>query len=203
MEGQPSARRAGFVLAGGESSRMGRDKALLACGSGTLLEQVAAQVAAAAGSATVVGGANRYRALGLPAIEDTAEGCGPLAGICAALAATAAPWNLVVACDMPALTADFLARLLERAESCGGDSLIPVSSAGRLEPLCAAYHRDALPRLSRALGRGVLALHDAVPGPRTVLWRVPDLAHFANLNTPEDLFRHAALPEGSPARSAR
>jgi molybdopterin-guanine dinucleotide biosynthesis protein A len=176
---------------------MGRDKAMLACGSVTLLERVAAQVAAAAGSVTVVGGAHRYQLLGLPTLEDAVEGRGPLAGICSALAATAAPWNLVVACDMPALTAEFLVEILERAESCGGDSLIPVSSSGRLEPLCAAYHREALPRLGEALARGVLALRDAVPGPRTVLWRVSHLSCLANLNTPEDLVHYAALSEGA------
>jgi molybdenum cofactor guanylyltransferase len=191
--------RAGFVLAGGQSSRMGRDKALLPYGAVTLVEHVASQVAAAAGSATIVGGRERYGGMGYPVVQDFVPGCGPLGGITTALRISKVPWNLIVACDMPAVTAEFLRGLFEEAERRGGVCLVPVSESGRLEPLCAVYHRDCLARLSDALNNNVLAVRDAVAGLRTVLWSAPNAGFFRNLNTPEDLEGHRAAPHGAAA----
>jgi molybdopterin-guanine dinucleotide biosynthesis protein A len=200
MEAGPRpVRRAGFVLAGGQSSRMGRDKALLPYGGVTLVEHVASQIAAAAGSAMIVGGRERYGGLGYPVVDDFTPGSGPLGGVTTALRISEAPWNLIVACDMPDVTADFLRALLEEAERCGGDCLIPVSESGRLEPLCAAYHRASLSRLCHALDNNVLALRDAVAGACAVLWHTPHAAFFRNLNTPEDLERHRAASHGAAA----
>ena len=99
-----SVSRAGFVLAGGANSRMGRDKALLAIGRSTLLEVVAARVSAAAGSVIVIGPPERYAFLGLRVQADLISDCGPLAAIYTALKTSQADWNLVVACDMPSVT---------------------------------------------------------------------------------------------------
>src|SRR6058998_1400393 len=96
--------RAGFVLVGGRSSRMGRDKACLPLQGRTLLEHVAAAVAAAAGSVTLVGSPERYQNLGFRVIADSLPGCGPLGGIHTALGASPADWNLIVACDMPGIS---------------------------------------------------------------------------------------------------
>ena len=73
--------QAGFVLAGGKSSRMGRNKALLPYRGRTLVEHVAEIVETAAGSVSVVGDAETYGHLGYPVIEDVIPGCGPLSGI--------------------------------------------------------------------------------------------------------------------------
>src|SRR5437763_12141966 len=108
----PVTTRAGFVLVGGASSRMGRDKARLPFRGRTLVEHIAAAVAEAAGSVTLVGAPERYQSLGLPIIPDTRPGEGPLAGILAALGASQAGWNLIAACDMPVISAPFLKSLL-------------------------------------------------------------------------------------------
>lgn len=165
---------------------MGRDKARLPIGGTSLVQHVAAKVAAAAGSAVLVGEAGRLSDLGYPVIPDLVSGRGPLGGIETALEHTAAAWNLIVACDMPDLSAAFLTQLLEAAERSSGDCLIPVSPAG-LEPLCAAYHRDCLDRVRKALACGVRAVHEALRGPGTVLWPVAEERWFRNLNTPKDL----------------
>lgn len=192
--------RAGFVLTGGASRRMGRDKALLAWEGATLVERVAGQVRDAAGSVILVGAPERIAALGLPAIADRRPCAGPLAGIEAALSVTAAPWNLVVACDMPSVTADFLAALLAGAERSPGDCLVPATPSGRLEPLCAVYHRRCLEPFARALDRGVRAVVEALALVRTTHLAFDNDTWAANLNDPGDLVQHLASPEANGSR---
>lgn len=187
---------AGFVLVGGSSSRMGRDKALLPYRRMTLARHVAARVEAAAGSVVLVGPPARYAALGHPVIPDGFPDCGPLAGIQAALAASGADWNLVVACDLPALGADFLADLLEAAASSGASGLLPVSPAGRPEPLCAVYRRDLARPLTLALQRGVRGVSEALAALPVARWPVAEPQWFENLNTPEDWARHCQAEAG-------
>src|SRR5579883_1837815 len=107
---------AGYVLAGGASSRMGRNKAFLISRDRTLLEIAAEAVLEAAGSVTIIGPPEIYRQFPYPVIPDLRTGAipalGPLAGIETALSHTVAAWNLVVACDMPAVNPRALARIL-------------------------------------------------------------------------------------------
>lgn len=191
------ASRAGFVLVGGTSARMGRDKALLPYGGATLAEHIAAQVEAAAGSVALVGDPERYGAMPYLLIADVHQGCGPLGGIEAALSASNARWNLVVACDMPTLTAEFLRSLLERAETCGGQCLAPVSPAGRVEPLCAVWDRGCLAAIGGALRRKVRRMSEALLDVRAVYWPVGEAAWFENLNTPEDWAGHGEPSPGA------
>jgi molybdenum cofactor guanylyltransferase len=175
--------QAGFVLAGGGSTRMGRDKALLPHAGSTLLETVAQRVQGAAGSVTIVGSPGRYAHFGFPVIADLVEGCGPLGGIFTALSVTQADWNLVVACDMPAVTEDLLRALLDAAERAGRDILVPATSEG-VEPLCAVYHRRALPAVESAIRHKHLKMQDFVSSMEAARWPVAALSLFRNINTP-------------------
>jgi molybdopterin-guanine dinucleotide biosynthesis protein A len=185
-------RRAGFVLAGGASSRMGRDKALLPARGATLLEQVAREVLAATGSVTVIAPSGRYSGLGLHVIPDLTPGQGPLGGIHTALSVTDATWNLIVACDMPDITAPFLEELLAQAEASGADCLIPRDAAGRQEPLCAVYHRRCLAAIAAAIGAGIRKVTDGLDGLHAAEWRPATFESFTNLNTPQDWSDHNA-----------
>jgi len=162
---------------------MGRDKALLPFRGGHLAESVAAAVEAAAGSVTVVGRADlgRFRA-----IPDIHPGEGPLGGILTALADSESDWNLVVACDMPEITAGFLAGLLDAATAAGTDALVPRGPSGRPEPLCAVYHRRCLGSLQAAFDRGVRKVMQAVGEVAASICPVVEVAQFQNVNTPED-----------------
>jgi molybdenum cofactor guanylyltransferase len=184
-------RRAGFVLVGGSSSRMGRDKALLPYRGATLLDRVAGEVRAAAGSVALVGAAERYADLGYETISDRIPDRGPLGGVYTALAQTAAEWNLIVACDMPRLERVFLANLLDQADRHGPECLVPLSAEDKPEPLCAAWHRSALPKVQAALTGGVLRMSDALKLLDTHYWTTTAAAWFANANTPQDWARHA------------
>jgi len=182
------------VLAGGNSTRMGRNKALLPFGEGVLVAHVARVVAEAAGSAVLIGAPETYTHLGYPVIADHTPGVGPLGGIETALSCTAADWNLVLACDMPDVSAAFLRDLLDAAEDLGVDALIPAGPSGRPEPLSAVYHRRLAGPVRQALDAGVRKVMDALAGCRVHIRMVNDAAWFRNLNTPEewDSYRHDA-----------
>ena len=182
----PAVPRAGFVLVGGNSSRMGRDKAGLLLRGRTLAEHVAAAVAEAAGSATLIGPPERYRSLGFPVIADGRPGLGPLGGIHTALTASPAAWNLIAACDLPEISAAFLQDLMSAAEASGADCLIPAGPSGRPEPLCAAYHSRCRDAIGAALDRNIRKVTDGLADLRMVLWRVGEAGCFQNVNTPQE-----------------
>lgn len=149
-------RAAGFVLVGGQSSRMRHDKARLPVGSQLLVEDIAAKVKGAAGSVALVGQSQRYRDLGLECFDDRRISSGPIAGIEAALLSGRGELNLIVACDMPDLDGALLRDLINTART--RDSLCVVSrdAAGQLHPLCAVWKPASLPHVQRALDSGQL-----------------------------------------------
>jgi molybdopterin-guanine dinucleotide biosynthesis protein A len=165
---------------------MGRDKAALPLHGTTLAEHVAAAVAAAAGSATLVGPPGRYRDLGFPVIADSRPGSGPLGGIFTALSGSPASWNLIAACDLPEIDGGFLKQLVAEAEQCGADCLIPSGPSGRPEPLCAAYHSRCREAIGAALDRNVRKVTDGLAGLRVASWRVAESVWFQNVNTPRE-----------------
>jgi molybdopterin-guanine dinucleotide biosynthesis protein A len=153
-------RVAGFVLAGGQSTRMGRDKALLEIDGQPLVARIALLVEEAAGSAVIIGDPRRYGSLGFRAIPDRIAGLGPLGGLLTALENTTAAWNLVVACDMPGLTVAVMRRLVLAIPTAGqAQCIVPVSEQG-IEPLCALYHRDCLVDVRQAITRKRLKMKD-------------------------------------------
>lgn len=184
--------RSGYVLAGGRSTRMGRDKALLQFHGRPLVAIIAAAVRDAAGSAVLIGNPYLAAVTGFPAIPDLFPGEGPLGGILTALRQTTADWNVVSACDMPGLTAAFLSVLFQAAEACDPDVLLPVSPGGKPEPLCAVWNRRALGPLEAAFAAGERKITAALGGLRAVRYQVSEITPFQNVNTPEDWSGYAA-----------
>jgi molybdopterin-guanine dinucleotide biosynthesis protein A len=178
---------------------MGRDKASLPWGGATLAEAVAREVAEAAGNVTLVGNPGLPIA-GISAIPDLYPGEGPLGGILTALHHSTSEWNLVVACDMPFLSAELLTYLVERAP--GRDVVIPVVE-DRPEPMHAVYRRAACSEAIRqALGAGqqrMISFLDRVRVARVQETELraldPELRSFFNTNTPEDLAAARSLAE--------
>jgi molybdopterin-guanine dinucleotide biosynthesis protein A len=177
---------AGFILTGGRSSRMGRDKALLPIEGSLLVERTAEVVRAAAGSVTLIGAPGRYAHLGLPVLPDLApegESCGPICGLHTALKTTRAEWNLVVACDMPGLTATFLSDLIAAAKQLGCTCLAPQTDSG-LHPLCAVYHHRAANAVEFAIQHKLFKMHNLLKSLGAVSWPIADASLLENVNTP-------------------
>jgi len=182
----------GVVLAGGRSTRMGRDKALLTLPNGrTLLEQAVATLRET-GASEILVSVGRGEIYGLPGareILDVQDGCGPIGGLQAALAEARQALCVVLAVDLPAMTSVYLGRFLAEADlSCG---IVPLSD-GSAEPLAAVYPRAALAEVERAMKAQDYSLQRLVrrlEELRLVRFRVLGEAErvlFANWNSPED-----------------
>ena len=184
----------GFVLAGGASSRMGRDKALLAYRGTSLLDHIASLVRRACGSAIIVGDPARYSHLSYPVVPDFVSGCGPLAGVITALQVSNTEWNLVVACDMPALSLGVLRSLLDAAAQSRAHCVAATGPGGEGEPLCAVYHQDCLPILEQALRDNRLKMRDLLTEIRAETLPM-EAGALANANTPAEWREFSDKPE--------
>jgi molybdenum cofactor guanylyltransferase len=175
----------GFVLAGGASTRMGQDKALLPFRGTTLAEHVAQIVREAVGSAALIGDPGRLGHLGLDVFPDELPGGGPASGIYTALRKSKTDWNLVLACDMPSVSPEMLRQLLRHAETAERNCVAAVGPYGQPEPLCAVYHRRCLPALGRAIRDKRLRMRDLIKEIGAV-WIPVDPSALANVNTPAE-----------------
>jgi molybdenum cofactor guanylyltransferase len=187
---------AGFVLAGGLSTRMRRDKAMLDWHGESLLAHMAQEVASVARSVVVVGPPSRYEGLGLSCWSDIHPGLGPLGALETALHRTSEDWNLVVAVDMAGVDRSLLASLAGTAQGAGGAQATVVREveppetgdergAGcRVHPLCGIYHRSALAAVQEAIRRNDLRMMNLLSRLNPVYHDIP--YRLANLNQPKD-----------------
>ncbi len=153
IRGQDSivdSRAEGFVLAGGRSTRMGQDKALLQVGGRPLVDLALDKLRSIGVVAPRIAAARSDLSSHAPVVPDLHPGCGPLSGIEAALAATTQPLNLFLPVDMPLLPARFLNWMLQRAQTTGAWVTVPRIN-GSPQPLCAVYHRDLLRLITASL----------------------------------------------------
>jgi molybdopterin-guanine dinucleotide biosynthesis protein A len=176
---------AGFVLAGGRSSRMGKDKALLTLGGEPLVKRAVQKLSVVCTEVAIAGGTEELARFGR-VIPDKNCGCGPLGGIVSALEQSSSEWNLFLPVDAPYVPIWVLKALLAKA---GGFSGVCVMTRvqGLMQPLCAVYSRNAFEALKRELvaGRWKVTLAIESAGPVKVM-DFEDASWFANLNTPEE-----------------
>jgi molybdopterin-guanine dinucleotide biosynthesis protein A len=195
---------AGALLLGGASERMGSDKAALEVAGEAAARRTARLLASLFEEVLLVGGEPPHGTPGRPVADFAGPRCA-LRGLVGALEAARAPRVLVVATDLPGLTADLLLALVALPEA---DVVVPRTPGGGLEPLCALYRRESVLPLARArLGAGELALHGLIGAlaattlaGRTLAAFDPDGAALANANTPEDWARARARLEGAADR---
>jgi molybdopterin-guanine dinucleotide biosynthesis protein A len=182
----------GIVLAGGRSTRMGRDKATLPWGDGDLLSTVLAALAPVCARLVVVSNVPRAIALAeVTVVGDRYRGCGPLAGIHAGLLTAGAGYSFVAACDMPCLRGDAVAYMA--AAAAGYDAAVPFVD-GHFNPLHAVYHHRCLPAIEALLASGRYRVVDFYGQVRLRRVEREELARFdaglgmlRNVNSPEDL----------------
>ena len=192
------------ILAGGQSRRLGRDKAVEPFAGEPLIRRVirlASEAISASRVVVVVADPARAAALPLDADHLTAvdvfPDCGSLGGIYTGLNASSTEWSLVTACDMPFLSAPLLAHMAGLRD--GVDAVVPVVD-GRPEPTHALYTRRCLPAIEKRLRAGQLKISGFFDDvairyvPESDIRDFdPDLLSFFNINRPEDLSRAMEL----------
>jgi len=179
----------GYVLAGGGSTRFGRDKALVEIGGAPMLLWMRLLLGDITKEVNVIAAPHKYAALGVTSLGDRWEGQGPLAGIITALQTTeeigvGAEWNLIVGCDMPFLTREWLTYLAERAQASGAEVLAPRSAQG-LEPLCACWRTSAAAKLQQVFESGTRKITEAM---KCLHMEVVDEADWKRFDTAGRLF---------------
>lgn len=210
----PEPHVTGCVLAGGRSSRMGQDKALLSLAGSPLIERAVRRLSRVAQQVVIVG-SRPDLAIYAPIVPDLREGQGPLAGVATAFSATESEWLLFIAVDMPFVPVELLSWWMRHASRRPGTRASVFVDAGEPQPALCLLHRELGPLLERRLQDGQLRLMPALREAsraiadshglplEEVLWELdtatPELQTcvsaeqwegrslwFANLNTPEE-----------------
>ena len=177
------------IMAGGRSTRMGRDKALVELGGRTLLQRALDTWQNYGGAVQLSVGAAERGALapaGIPAVADRYRDCGPLGGLHAGLLECRTELLLLTAVDCPFVTAELADGLLAaigRADAC------VYTAAERLQPLFGLYRRTCLAPAAELLAAGEYKMGLLLRRVETILLPAADPAPFRNLNTPEELER--------------
>jgi len=192
------------IQAGGRSSRMGRDKALVPLGGKPLIAHVA-EIVAELGDDLFVTTNNPevFSFLDCRMVPDPVPGLGALAGLRTALSAAQRDRILVVACDMPFLQPALLNDLITRSER---SQVVVPCWQGAFQPLVAVYQRSCLEAVRHALSMGemsVVSFFDDVQIDRLEQEEIsifdPDGRSFININTPDDLAQAERLLAGKAA----
>ncbi|MGO9437970.1 MAG: molybdenum cofactor guanylyltransferase [Terracidiphilus sp.] len=205
-----AAEAAGFVLAGGQSSRMGSDKALIQLDAEPLVVH-ALRILRNAGLPVMIAGARSDLSAYAPLIDDA--GLGPLSGICAALASTSAEYGVFLPVDMPLLPPTVISALLHHARLTESAVTVP-SVNGFAQTFPSVVQRAVLPALQAELSAGndgsffaFRAAAGHLNAPFTILTvenlvqagqlehpgNLPAAHWFLNVNTPADLDRAQSL----------
>ena len=201
------------ILAGGASRRMGRDKASIELGGMTLLERALRTLMEVADEVIIVGDRPSYHGYGVPVYADTYPDAGTLGGIATALRNAPHERVLVVACDMPLLSARLLRAMAELEAD--EDVIVPwlpganarQGGKGTFETLHAIYQRRCVPHIEGRIARGdirVIGFFDDVRvrslDESWLRQYDPDLRSFHNANTPDDIKQVMGMLGDEPAR---
>jgi molybdopterin-guanine dinucleotide biosynthesis protein A len=192
-----------YILIGGRSSRLGRDKAFVNLAGKTLMQHAVDAVSEGLepSRVTAVAANASQFAIGaivadVPFIFDLHENRGPLAGLHAALAYAETPWIFILACDYPFLSPEFINVLSSKVDDKYG-CVVPEQNDGRLQPLCGFYKVSvAMPIVEEVIEepRVPPPMHEIVSGLTPRIVRFDEYSHldnadrlFVNINTLDDL----------------
>lgn len=193
------------ILAGGKSSRMGQDKTQLVFRGQTLLASAIERFSAVFDHVYLsVGSSEKYPEIKIPRVIDAFPGCGPMAGLHAALSATIDEGVFIAAADLPFSSPAAALKMIELCGSCA--SAVISRQNGKLEPAFAYYKKALLPTLEAALKSGnykMMQLFESFPCRIILPEELGELWNnniLSNLNFPEDYLR---LLETSSSNTSR
>ncbi len=180
----------GVVLAGGESKRMGTNKALLKIDGKPFVQHISEILQSVCGDVCIISDdEDEYRFLNIPVYPDVYKNSGPLAGIHSAFKHTRSEFILVASCDIPFITAQIIREIAMHMN--GEDAVVPVVHEA-VHPLCAVYRRSAYPCIESSLREGKYTMIEFLSKIRTRFITLPiekvdgNYSPLYNINTAED-----------------
>ncbi len=181
-----------FVLAGGMSSRMQQDKALLRFRGHYLIEYAIDVLQQLTPDIRIIGDPLKYEFLKRPVIPDRVASHGPLCGIYTGLSSSTNRYNLFLACDMPLMKPEFFRLLLERIGDADAAAMRLIDR--KVEPLAAVYSKSGLPKIAENMALQYYKITDFLDRARVTYLGEEELSEFGlsariftNVNMPEDL----------------
>jgi len=181
----------GIILAGGKSTRMGKDKGLLQLNGQTFIEHIYETLKPICKKVIIISNQKEHKQFQIPLFEDIHKNKGPLGGIYTGLYHSGTNRNFIVGCDMPFLSIALLKYISKHIDSFH-DTIVPVFD-GATQPLCAIYSKKNLKQLENMINNDELKMKEAIGNLNTKYISIdentsfyrPDL--FRNMNTPHDL----------------
>lgn len=180
----------GAVLCGGESRRMGHDKALIRFRGAPLVQHAVKRLDTLCEKVVLSAPKEKYLFLNNEHIPDQIQGIGPLGGIYSVFRQTGAQALFVLSCDMPLISNAVLQKLWQ---SLPGFQAAVARSAGKNEPLCAAYSCEICPLLEEQIAQKDYKLQHVLQKARTNFVDFSDSTLFFNANSPEDIQKLSRL----------
>ncbi|MEM8858150.1 MAG: molybdenum cofactor guanylyltransferase [Chloroflexota bacterium] len=183
------------IQAGGQSSRMGRDKGLVELAGRPMIDWVIDQVVDMADDVLITtNNIHEYVQFGLRMASDPEPGAGALPGLRTALSSAMGPFALVIACDMPFVNRGLLEYQVEKAFETQADVVVPVWD-GRMQTMHAVYRREnCLNAVDSALAAGKAKMTSFYDDLNVLTIGVDEVSRFSptgksfkNINTPEEL----------------
>jgi molybdopterin-guanine dinucleotide biosynthesis protein A len=184
----------GIILAGGQSSRLGTDKAFIKIGNKTLIENTYEVITDYCKEVLI--SANNHTGHSFPEqriIPDYIPGLGPIGGIYSCLKHSGTENNLVVAVDIPFINKGLIQFLI--SDMADAELIIPISGDGKAEPLCALYKKSVLPHLEKMIAKKDLKVQNLThycKSKKLPVSHKQGFYHdrlFYNINTPDDLYQ--------------
>jgi len=193
MKSTGTIKLTGIILAGGQGIRLGRNKGMAELNGQHLIQYVIDNLSIVCSEILISSNTEQCKKFGLPVIPDIYANKGPMAGIHACLKASRNEHNMVVSVDTPFAGPEFIQFMLANKKE--GLIAAPWFGKDHFEPLCAYYHKDALPVMEAFFEKGNYKLPDLFKALPFTPISIPEKAPFNhpmlfhNINTEEDLAR--------------
>lgn len=173
-----------YILAGGKSSRMGRDKGLLPIAGEPMVARIMRQIKPLVAQVVIVTNNADYEQFGCAVIRDEVQAAGPMGGIYTALQHSNTEQNFIISCDMPLITTNAVRYFMTQI-SIDTDVSVAVEN-GKMHPLFGIYARSCASLFLQRIQNGQLKLRDAIAQLRQEPIDMSLWAVFANINTPQE-----------------
>lgn len=181
-----------IILAGGRSSRMGKDKSMLLVNNKPMIEHIFEQIRPYFSQVLISSNEQKkYAFLGADVIPDKVPDQGPLMGILSCLEVSSHNLNFVVACDVPVINHDFIRKMMREAQMY--DGVIPVKEKSKYEPLFGIYRKSMITPIRDTLKTDSRKIIDACSKCKIKYLEIDDAEWYRNLNTMDEYNKYIAL----------